>query len=143
MAAPAYDSEGYLDSTARCAPPNQAVVFGSTSSSRVAICEAPSGSLQYRGVRVRDGARLVLPATRSDDETFIADNDGATYEVTEDALVVSIGTRVIREETMLDFHPPNASGESTGTTSPETDPTTTTPAPEGPPLPAEVGGSGS
>lgn len=145
VAAPAYDSQGYLESTARCASPAQAVVFGSTSASRVAICETSSGTLSYRGVRVRDGARLILPATRSGGQTFVADNDGATYEVTEDALVVSIGTRVIREETMLDFHAPNASGSATEATTAPTEAAPTTPSsdPNLPPLPAEVGGSGS
>ncbi|CAN5605169.1 hypothetical protein BH11ACT6_BH11ACT6_40010 [soil metagenome] len=143
VAAPAYDSQGYLESTARCASPAQAMVFGSTSASRVAICETPSGTLQYRGVRVRDGARLILPATDSGDQTFVADNDGATYEVTEDALVVSIGTRVIREESMLDFHAPNTSGTTSAPSTAPTEPTTAAPDPNLPPLPAEVGGSGS
>ena len=38
LAAPASDGQGYLDSTARCASPSTAVAFGSTESSRVAIC---------------------------------------------------------------------------------------------------------
>ena len=141
-AAPAFDTQGYLDSTARCAAPAEALAFGSTNTSRIAICESSSGALQYRGVRVRDGARLITTATRSGDDTFVADNDGVTYTVSEDSLVVSVGSRVIRTETMVDFHGSSASGESTGTTS-QPAPTETTPVPEGPPLPAEVGGSGS
>jgi hypothetical protein len=140
-AAPAFDTQGYLDSTARCAAPSEAVVFGSTDASRIAICESSGGGLQYRGVRVRDGARLITTATRSGD-TFVADNDGVTYTVSESSLVVSAGSRVIRTETMVDFHGDGASGGSTDTTS-QPEPTETTPAPEGPPLPAEVGGSGS
>jgi hypothetical protein len=42
-AAPAADDQGYVDSTARCAPPNTAVLFGSTESSRVAICKTSGG----------------------------------------------------------------------------------------------------
>ena len=143
-AAPAFDTQGYLDSTARCAAPAEAVVFGSTNASRIAICESSSGALNYRGVRVRDGARLITTATRSGDGSFVADNDGVTYTVSEDSLVVSAGSRVIRTETMVDFHGLTGSGESTDTTSqPAPSETTPTPTPTGPPLPAEVGGSGS
>ena len=58
---------------------------------------------EYRGVRLRDGAKLIVPASQSGDG-YTADNDGITYIVTEDSLVVSAGTRVIREESMIDFH---------------------------------------
>lgn len=128
-AAPESDSQGYLESTARCASPSTAVIFGSTASSRVAICEESDGTYEYRGVRVRDGARLVLPATRSGDG-YVAFNDGQSYTVTSDSLVFSVGDDVIRDEPLLDVHEP--SGTSTPTTS-----TSTTPLP--PPLPAEAG----
>ena len=135
LAAPATDARGYVDSTARCAPPSQPVVFGSTADSRVAICESADGDLEYRGVRLRDGARLIVPASRVGDE-YSADNDGITYFVSSDSLVVSAGTRVVREESMIDFHevqsaevPPESPAETSA-------PTTSLP----PPLPAEVGG---
>ena len=132
---PRADGQGYVDSTARCASPSETVVFGSTETSRVAICES-DGEYEYRGVRLRDGAKLIVPASQSGDG-YTADNDGITYTVTEDSLVVSAGTRVIREESMIDFHGsqqadvPAATGETS---------TPTTPLP--PPLPAEVGGDG-
>jgi hypothetical protein len=44
----------------------------------VAICKSPGGQYEYRGVRVRDGARLIVPASQSGDG-FVADNDGMTY----------------------------------------------------------------
>lgn len=141
--APAYDSQGYLDSTARCTTPATAVVFGSTANSRIAICRGADGDLQYRGVRVRDGAKLIAAASQSADGAFTASNDGIDYMVTSSALVISAGERVIRDEAMVDFHRPDASGTTastatTGTTRAPT-PTPTTPLP--PPLPAEVGGS--
>lgn len=118
------------------------VVFGSTESSRVAICRDTDGDYEYRGVRVRDGARLVVPASRTSDGAFTATNDGIDYLVTSDALVVSAGEKVIRDEPMVDFHEAASSGTSSGTSteSPSTSskPTPTTPLP--PPLPAEVGG---
>ena len=153
-AAPSFDSQGYLDSTARC--PGTAVLFGSTDTSRVAICTSSGGGYEYRGVRVRDGAKLILTATRSGTGTFVAENDGITYTVSSSALTVSSGRNTIRTESWEDFHGPQApkspggstttttttSGTATSSTSSaptSTTPTSTTPLP--PPLPAEVGGA--
>jgi hypothetical protein len=140
-AAPPSDAGGYVDSTARCASAADLVVFGSTSASRVAICKT-SGGLQYRGVRVQDGARLILSASRGGNGTFVADNDGITYTVSSNDLTISAGSRTLREERMLDFH----SNEPASASSPAPEPapaTTSAPDPDLPPLPAEVGGSGS
>lgn len=135
-AAPESDGQGYVNSTARCAPPATVVIFGSTESSRVAICEQSDGSYQYRGVRVRDGARLVLPATASGDG-YVAFKDGQSYTVTPDSLVVSAGDDVVRDEPLLDVHEGTSSPTSTTSTSKPTTTTPTTPLP--PPLPAEEG----
>jgi hypothetical protein len=132
-AAPTTDSQGYVDSTARCTPPNTVVVFGSTATSRVAICKASGGQYEYRGVRLRDGAKLVVPASKSGDGKFVAENDGITYTLTSDSLEVSAGSNVIRDEPMVDFHSLETSN------APAAPPTTTT-TPLPPPLPAEVGG---
>ncbi|HEX2211911.1 MAG TPA: hypothetical protein VHH12_00275, partial [Mycobacterium sp.] len=121
-AAPEADDRGYLNSTARCAAPDTAVVFGYTASSRVAICETPDGEFTYRGVRVRDGARLVTPATRSSDGAFTATRNGIEYLVTAKSLVISSSEKIIRDEAMLDFH---RSGTST-TPEARSTPTTTT-----------------
>ena len=132
-AAPATDEQGFVGSTARCATPTVAVAFGSTATARVAICKSPRGEFEYRGVRVKDGAGLILSATRSDDGAFVAENEGVEYTVTTKSLVVSEGTRVIREESWVDFHGPEASQ------APSTSATTSTSLP--PALPAELGGS--
>jgi hypothetical protein len=134
-AAPAADDQGYVDSTARCAPPNTAVLFGSTESSRVAICKTSGGQYEYRGVRLRDGAKLIVPASQSGDG-FVADNDGMTYTVTSKLLAISMGNKVIREEPMVDVHRPGTPAAPAAP--PPTTTTATTPLP--PPLPAEVGG---
>lgn len=138
-AAPPSDAQGFIDSTARCTSPDTAVVFGRTDSSRVAVCESPDGALEYRGVRVRDGARLITAATADGDGEYVARNDGATYTVSAAALTISIGDDVVREETMLEFHGADAAAGPAPAASPA--PTPTTPLP--PPLPAEVGGSAS
>lgn len=131
-AAPASDALGYVDSTARCTAPASAVAFGRTDSSRVAICESPDGDLEYRGVRVRDGAKLILAATRSGDD-FVAESSGATYTVSPSALIISVEEKIVRDEPMVEYH---------GSDAPEAEssPTPSTPLP--PPLPAEVGGDG-
>ncbi|MGZ8812547.1 MAG: hypothetical protein ACXWZI_00825 [Mycobacterium sp.] len=141
-AAPTADDQGYIDSTARCTSPSEAVVFGSTETSRVAIC-ASDGEYEYRGVRLSDGAKLIVPASKTTDG-YTAENDGITYWVTADSLIVSAGTRVIRDQTMIDFHTPQQSavGGSPAEASPSSPSSTpTTPLP--PPLPAEVGGGDS
>jgi hypothetical protein len=135
VAAPASDSQGYVDSTARCASPNTAVLFGSTETSRVAICKTPDNQYEYRGVRVRDSAKLIVAASQSGDG-FVAENDGVTYTVTAKSLVVSMGNNAIRDEPMVDFHRPDAPPAPAAP--PPTTTTPTTPLP--PPLPAEVGG---
>ena len=142
LAAPASDGQGYVDSTARCPTADATVAFGSTASSRVAICKS-GGQYEYRGVRVRDGARLIVPASPSGDGGFVAENDGITYTITSKALVISAGSQVIRREPMVDFHQlqtPSAPSASTAAPPPPASPAPTTPLP--PPLAAEVGGSG-
>jgi hypothetical protein len=127
-AAPATDDQGYVDSTARCNPPATVVLFGSTESSRVAICKTAGGQYEYRGVRLRDGAKLIVPAAYSGNG-FVADNGEMSYLVTAKSLVISLGNKVIRDEPMVDVHEPGT---------PAAPETSTTPLP--PPLPAEMGG---
>jgi hypothetical protein len=147
-AAPTTDGQGYVDSTARCTAPATAAAFGSTATSRVAICASSGGKYEYRGVRIRDGAKLIVPASRSGDGMFVAENDGITYTVTATSLAVTVGTEVIRTESMVDYHGPETPTSPTTTTpktstpaataTPTSTSTPTTPLP--PPLPAEEGG---
>ena len=160
-AVPPSDSQGYLDSTARCAKPDTAVVFGTTETSRVAICQTAGGEFEYRGVRVRDGARLIVPASRISDEVFVAKNDGVTYTVTAEALSVSANGDTFRTQSWTDFNSPQAPTDTTSgstsakpstagpatTSGPTASKTTAAPStsnvPLPPPLPAEAGGSTS
>lgn len=140
-AAPATDAQGFVDSTARCTAPDVAVEFGSTETSRVAICKTPAGQYEYRGVRVRDGAKLIVPASQSGDGEFVAEDDGVVYTVTATSLVVIVGSQTLRDEPMTYFHRPAT--PQTPTVTPESSAPATTPTtPLPPPLPAEVGGSG-
>jgi len=122
LAAPATDGAGYVSSTARCEAPATVVVFGSTDTSRVAICRTSGGTYEYRGVRIRDGAKLVVPAEASTDGAFVADSGGIGYMVTAKSLVVSEGNKVIREEPMVEFHGPAAPAQQAATPTSTTDP---------------------
>jgi hypothetical protein len=116
-AAPPSDSQGYVDSTARCTQPDTAVIFATTETSRVAVCKTAAGEFEYRGVRVSDGARLILAATQTSDGGFVAKNDGVTYSVTATSLTVSVGGSVIRTESWTDFNNPQSPASATsGTT---------------------------
>jgi len=115
-ATPPSDSQGYVDSTARCTKPDTAVIFGSTDTSRVAICQTAGGEYEYRGVRVSDGAKLIIAASRASDGSFVANNDGVTYTVTAKSLSVNMGGSTIRTETWTDFHGPQSPATSTSAT---------------------------
>ena len=130
-AAPPSDSQGYVNSTARCTSPDAAVIFGTTETSRVAICETAGGDYIYRGVRVSDGAKLVTAATKTAGDTFVAKNDGTTYTVTPQALSVTVNGDTFRTESWTDYHGPEApagSGESTSAPSSATTSSTSTSA---------------
>lgn len=116
-AAPPADGQGYINSTARCTAPDTAVLFGATDTSRVAICKTAAGAFEYRGVRVSDGAKLIVAATQSSGDTFVAKNDAATYMVTPKALSVTVGGNTLRTESWIDFHGAPAPASASGTTS--------------------------
>jgi len=140
VAGPTTDDRGFVDSTARCAAPATAVVFGSTASSRVAVCKDSAGEYEYRGVRISDGAMLIVPA-KSTDGGFVAENDGISYTVTSTALLVKTSGQVIRNEPMIGFHGQGPGVATAPPTQPSAAPPTVTPSTPLPaPLPAEVGG---
>lgn len=149
LAAPATDERGFVDSWASCASPSTAVAFGSTATSRVAICKTTDGQLQYRGVRVRDGAKLAVDAETSGGNGFVAEGDGVSYTVTPSALLVSSGEEVIRDEEWVTYHGPEAPASTsdspgdadTSDTSDNSDESETPATPLPPPLPAEEGHS--
>ncbi len=167
-AVPPSDTGGYVNSTARCTAPDTAVLFGSTKTSRIAICKTATG-YEYRGVRVSDGAKLIAAAKQTSSDSYAVDNDGAKYTITPTALSVTSNGDTFRTETWTDFHgtksataatPSAAAKPSTAATpglktgapgapaaapapaaTPAPAPTTVAPLP--PPLAAEVGGTSS
>jgi hypothetical protein len=91
----------------------------------VAICVNPDGQLEYRGVRLSDQAALTMPASRGADGAITASNDGVTYAVTPELLLVSEGDSVLYRDGWIEFQEPRFSaGESS---SPVTSSATPTP----------------
>lgn len=160
-AVPPSDSQGYVDSTARCSAPDIAVLFGTTQTSRVAICKTAGGAYEYRGVRISDGAKLIAAATQTAGSTFTVKNDGVVYTVTPTALSVTANGDTFRTETWSDYHsvqspaaaskPASAAPAAAAPATPglAATPTaipaapTSTPVPLPPPMAAEAGGSPS
>jgi len=131
-AVPPSDSQGYVDSTARCTKPDTAVIFGTTDTSRVAICKTAGGTYEYRGVRVSDGAKLIVTASQTSSGDFIAKNDGVTYTVTATSLTVSAGGSTIRTESWTDVNAPQSPATATtGTTKTSTPKTSASPTTSG------------
>lgn len=124
-AAPPSDTAGYLDSTARCTAPDTAVLFGTTKTSRVAICKLAAGGYEYRGVRVSDGAKLIAAAEQTSPDSYVINNAGVEYTVTPTALSVTANGNTFRTETWTDYHSPQSpasptTGSATATAKPST-----------------------
>lgn len=126
------DEYGYSGSGARCDYDQMLVELGRTARALVAICVDSDGQLEYRGVRLSDKAALTTPAGRSPEGTIIATNDGVTYTVTPQSILVSEGDTVLYRDAWTEFReprfpagPPTSSSTST--------PASTTPASTTPP----------
>lgn len=116
-AAPAADEHGFVDSAARCSSSQTLMAYGRTSRALVVVCVDPDGGLQYRGVRLSDGAALQLTAGRGSDGSIVAANDGVTYSISPSAFLVSQGDTVLYRDTWTDFHQPRFSGGATPSSS--------------------------
>lgn len=120
------------------------MAYGSTEASKVAICKTAAGQFEYRGVRLRDGAKLVASATQNAGGGFVATGDGITYTLTSKSLDISDASGLIRSEPVVYYRSPGTAGpavQGTPATPVTGAPTTAPTTPLPPPLPAEVGGS--
>lgn len=127
------DSRGYLNSPARCDDEQTAAAYGRTSRSLVAVCVDQDGSLEYRGVRLGDGASLTMSAGRTPQGAIVATNDGVTYAVTPQVLLVSEGDAVLYRDGWVEFvtprfpdTPPATSSATSRTGTPTVSTTTVT-----------------
>jgi hypothetical protein len=114
------DEFGYSASAARCDGDQTLVALGRTSRALVAICVGPDGQLEYRGVRLGDQAFLTMAADRGADGTVTAANDGVTYTVTPERILVSDGDEVLYRDAWIEFRQPGFSGATTAPSEPST-----------------------
>ena len=106
------DDQGYTDSAARCDEGQTLMAYGRTSRALVTICVGPDGQLEYRGVRLSDNSSLTVSAGRASDGSIVATNDGVTYAVSPEMLLVSDGDSVLYRDSWVEFREPGFSGES-------------------------------
>ncbi|MGI9161942.1 MAG: hypothetical protein ACR2JI_03300 [Mycobacterium sp.] len=122
--APPTDEHGFVDSSARCSASQTLMAYGRTARALVVICVDPDGGLQYRGVRLSDGATLQMAAGRGSDGSIVATNDSVTYSISPAAFLISEGDTVLYRDSWTDFHTPRFSG---GSATPTTSAITTVP----------------
>ncbi|MCB1290402.1 hypothetical protein [Mycolicibacterium sp.] len=106
------DGQGYTDSAARCDEGQTLMAFGRTSRALVTICVGPDGQLEYRGVRLSDNSSLTVSAGRASDGSIVATNEGVTYAVSPEMLLVSDGDTVLYRDSWVEFREPGFSGAS-------------------------------
>jgi hypothetical protein len=97
------DARGFANSPARCDPNQSAVVIGRTNRSLIAICIDGGGRYEYRGVRLADQALQRLPATMLANGCFGARTEAVFYTVSDRKLLLTSGSRIIRDEAMVEF----------------------------------------
>jgi len=106
------DGQGFMDSSARCDEGQTLMAYGRTSRALVTICVGPDGQLEYRGVRLSDNSSLTVTAGRASDGSIVATNDGVTYAVSPEMLLVSEGDTVLYRDSWVEFREPGFSGAS-------------------------------
>ena len=100
------DDRGFLNSSARCDGSLTAVAIARTAGSLVAICADPNGDYLYRGVRLSDAAQLNVPAETTSSRQFVARNEGVTYSLSTQQLVITAGDAVVRREPVIEYGEP-------------------------------------
>ncbi len=102
------DDKGFLQSSARCDGALAAAAIARTDASLVTICVDENVNYTYRGVRLADGAALDLPAEATGVREFVARNDGVTYSLSNQQLVITAGDTVVRREPVIEYKEPHA-----------------------------------
>lgn len=107
------DELGYTGTAARCDEDQVLMAYGRTSRAMVVICVSPDGELEYHGVRLSDDTALTAPASKAADGSIIATNDGVTYAVSPEMILVSDGDTVLYRDSWLEFGEPRFTNEPT------------------------------
>ena len=106
-----YDSQGWTShSQVRCSGGDRAVLVASSDSSLVTICEAPSGSRYYLGLRPDqtekpNNLRVANPVRESDG--WRANSGGYVYKVTPSMLYISNSSGTLRDEAISTYVEPS------------------------------------
>ncbi|BBZ67355.1 hypothetical protein MINS_27840 [Mycolicibacterium insubricum] len=106
------DADGYLDTEAHCVAGQSGVAYGRTARSLVVICADRAGALEYRGLRISDGALLTAPAEAGDAGSYQAVNDGVVYTVSPTELRVTAEDKVVYRDTWIEYITPRFAAEA-------------------------------
>ncbi|MBV9515526.1 MAG: hypothetical protein JO280_16040 [Mycobacteriaceae bacterium] len=102
------DDRGFLNSSARCEGSLTAVAIARTDASLVTICADQQGGYAYHGVRLSDGAALQVAVDAAGNREFVARNDGVTYSLTTQQLVITAADTVLRREPVIQYREPHS-----------------------------------
>ena len=102
------DGRGFVNTSARCDGALTGVAFVRTQGSLVAICADSTGGYQYHAARLRDGAVLNVAAENTGARQFVARNDGVSYVLSTNELVITAANAVLRREPVLDYLEPQS-----------------------------------
>lgn len=98
------DGQGFVGvPQARCNHTNPAIAAGQTTDSFVVICETGVGRLYYKGVRLSDGAAIEIDDPVATADGYTVTNDGVQYRLSPGALVITEGSDLLAEESMLQY----------------------------------------
>ena len=99
------DAKGFVGHTTRCEDGTTLVTAIQTAQSMAVICQTSSGSYEYKGERLRDGANLQLDNARPAGGGFDVTNpaDGARYEIRPDRLRILSNGGVDSDEPALQY----------------------------------------
>jgi hypothetical protein len=100
------NEQGFLNSGARCDPEHPAAAMGSTTQTKLVLCQTGPGAFYYRGVRHSDGVLTALANAVRSASGFDVTNpaDGTRYEIRRHRLTLRMTDgHVAAEETMMEY----------------------------------------
>jgi hypothetical protein len=112
------DDRGFVNLSARCDAPSNALAIVRTEGSLVVICAEPNGTYQYRGIRFADGAALNAAAVNAVGGGFVAINEGVSYTLSSKELLIAASGNVIRREAVVEYRAPGSYPAEVGGSAP-------------------------
>lgn len=98
---PGTDWQGFPESPRCNGADDPAVMIGETTRSRIVICQVgtQAGRLYYKGSA--DGQSVEVDYPQRSGDTFAVTNNGVTYVISPESLVISQGGETVADEPML------------------------------------------